>query len=104
MHKLSKKNNGDNVQSMPVRVEYGIAFSIIVSGSHKFAIHGACKKWCPYCGKKSTVGPIQARLRIRPKRKLKRSQRLNLWRELEAEIQAKIELDMKCTANGGVTL
>ena len=77
-----------------VRVEHGVAFSIIVStfGDRMFSVHSAQKQWCPWCHR-SVVRLVPAELHISPNRQLTAGERHKLRRALEIEIEAKLAFD-----------
>jgi hypothetical protein len=69
--------------------EYGVCFSLIVNRERQFSIDAARKIWCPFCHKPQ-VDLVPAKLRIRPKRRLTKTERQKLERSLDIEIDAKL--------------
>jgi hypothetical protein len=73
-------------------IECGFCFSIIVTRSRDIAVFGAEKLWCPQCEKPS-VRIIDTSLSVSPERELTNDQRNSLRKQLEIEIESKINFE-----------
>lgn len=92
MKRLNRQGPGEGTLGKPMRIEYGICFSLIVNREREFSIDAACKYWCVFCHK-PLVSLVPAELCISPKRQLTKKERRKLKRQLVVEIEAKLRFE-----------
>jgi hypothetical protein len=87
-------------QADQVCVQYGICFSLVINSQRQSSIDAAIKAWCPQC-QNPTVRLAPATLRVRPNERLTMVERRELWRQLEVEIEERIEFETRFIPTGG---
>jgi hypothetical protein len=88
---IQQSLRGDEERKL-VTIEYGVCFSIIVNREREFSIYAVRKQFCPFC-QKSTVHLVPAELHINSGDKLTEDKLCKLRKQLEVEIEAKLEFE-----------
>ncbi len=92
IERLVQQSLRGNAEREPVTIEYSICFSIIVNREREFSIDAAREQFCPFC-KKSTVRLVPANLHVSPGEQLTEGKLRKLRRQLEVEIEAKLQFE-----------